>query len=258
MKMFKNCIIWRFWGIFDDCCIQKIKSTSTITCKHLDGHQSRQYSEIFDLCWYDGYAPIHNHAVGEQSFIVGRRRTFLHLINPTTQERALNIPHVMCHQSLTPTATATATDPPPAISPIMHSRLVCKNPQSQKYFQTPKIFQTSKPPKFLDQKSPVHWEAIFCYGTDTQTDDWRTSQLLDWIGPEGRFSGKSVNPNSPLPGQSSFTRLLLLPISGHRLWRHRKPQHCTATYNIVPCSTVQCSTVQCTTLPCIAVQCSVV
>ena len=33
---------------------------------------------------------------------------------------------VTCHLSITP--TATATDPPPANSPIMHSRLVAKTP----------------------------------------------------------------------------------------------------------------------------------
>ena len=31
--------------------------------------------------------------------------------------------HVACHLSLTPTATSTATHPPPANSPIKHSKL---------------------------------------------------------------------------------------------------------------------------------------
>ena len=39
---------------------------------------------------------------------------------------------VTCHLSLTPTAIATATDPTPAISPLMHSRLVFKDPKTQK------------------------------------------------------------------------------------------------------------------------------
>ena len=41
--------------------------------------------------------------------------------------------HVTCHLSLTP--TATATEPPPAYSPIMHSRLVCKEPKTKKKLQ---------------------------------------------------------------------------------------------------------------------------
>ena len=37
-----------------------------------------------------------------------------------------HVSRVACHLSLTP--TATATDPPPANSPIMYSRLVRKEP----------------------------------------------------------------------------------------------------------------------------------
>ena len=37
---------------------------------------------------------------------------------------------VTCHLSLTP--TATDTDPPPANSPIMHSRLVAKTQKTKK------------------------------------------------------------------------------------------------------------------------------
>ena len=39
------------------------------------------------------------------------------------------VSHVTCHLSLTP--TATDTDLPPDNSPIMHCRLVCKDPKSE-------------------------------------------------------------------------------------------------------------------------------
>ena len=41
-----------------------------------------------------------------------------------------HVSRVLCHLSQTP--TATATDPPTANSPIMHSRLVLKDPKTQK------------------------------------------------------------------------------------------------------------------------------
>ena len=44
---------------------------------------------------------------------------------------------VTCHLSLTP--IAKATDPPPAKSPIMHSRLVGKDPKTQKMAKRKKI-----------------------------------------------------------------------------------------------------------------------
>ena len=47
--------------------------------------------------------------------------------------------HVNCHLSLTP--TATATDPPPANSPTMHSWLVFKDPKYQQKNQNPKDHQ---------------------------------------------------------------------------------------------------------------------
>ena len=58
---------------------------------------------------------------------------------------------VSCYLSLT--KTATTTDPPPDISPIMHSRLVRKDPQPKNY-----------------QKSLVHREQGFQTWTDRQTD----------------------------------------------------------------------------------------
>ena len=63
---------------------------------------------------------------------------------------------VMCHMSgvtfhlspitchLSQTVTATATDPPPAYTPIMHSRLVCKDPQNLKNVKSQKIIELSK------------------------------------------------------------------------------------------------------------------
>ena len=40
----------------------------------------------------------------------------------------IEAPGVVCHMSLT--QTATATDPPPANSPTMHNRMGCKDPKS--------------------------------------------------------------------------------------------------------------------------------
>ena len=41
---------------------------------------------------------------------------------------------VNCHMSLTPTATATVLVPPPANSPTMHSRMICKDHQLRVFF----------------------------------------------------------------------------------------------------------------------------
>ena len=60
----------------------------------------------------------------------------------------LLVSHVTCHLSLTP--TATATDPPPANSPIMHSRLVGKEPKIPKKFKTQIITKTTKTKKGLE------------------------------------------------------------------------------------------------------------
>ena len=76
---------------------------------------------------------------------------------------------VACHLSITP--TASATDPPPANSPNMHSRLVPKDPKTLKKFKTQKIIKTAKTRKCLgyanisdalfDQKFPIYREAGF-------------------------------------------------------------------------------------------------
>ena len=60
----------------------------------------------------------------------------------------------MCH--VTPMPTATVTYPPPAISPTLHSRLVCKDraKKTEKY-QNPLLFKTFISSKFIDQKSPA-------------------------------------------------------------------------------------------------------
>ena len=49
---------------------------------------------------------------------------------------------VICQLSLTP--IATATDPPPANSPIMHSRLFCKDPKNHRIFDNAKNPQNGK------------------------------------------------------------------------------------------------------------------
>ena len=54
-----------------------------------------------------------------------------------------NLPHVAFHMSLTP--TATATDPPPANSPTIHSRMVHKD-QEITFFA--RLFKTEKNCKF--------------------------------------------------------------------------------------------------------------
>ena len=63
-----------------------------------------------------------------------------------------DILHVCCHQSLTP--TAIATDPPPANSPTLHSRLV-----HQDKTQNPKTFQNTKTNSTPQQKSRI-WETL--------------------------------------------------------------------------------------------------
>ena len=103
---------------------------------------------------------------------------------------------VSCQLSVTP--TATATDPTPANSPIMHSRLVAKT-QPPKKFKTQQIIfrkkiyiqrcaNNSDTP--FDQKFPVRREQGFSamVQSDTQTTDSRTLPLRDRIGPVGRFS----------------------------------------------------------------------
>ena len=87
------------------------------------------------------------------------------------------VSRVTCHLSLTPTATATD---PPANSPIMHSRLVCEDPN---ILIRQKIFEMAKPKTFkgyanisdtlFDQKSPVHREAGFLRW-HTHTDRHKT------------------------------------------------------------------------------------
>ena len=83
---------------------------------------------------------------------------------------------VTCPLSLKP--TATSTDPSPANSPIMHSRLVCKDlTTKQKIQKSKKIITTKKTVRYanntdtlFDQMSSVHQEAGF-------PGDSRTLQL---------------------------------------------------------------------------------
>ena len=53
------------------------------------------------------------------------------------------MPHVTCHMSLTP--TAIATDPPPANSPTLHSRMVCKD---KRFFLNARPFKLHSEPQF--------------------------------------------------------------------------------------------------------------
>ena len=55
---------------------------------------------------------------------------------------ACRVSPVTCQLSLTP--TATATDPPPGSSPIMHMWLVPNDPKTQKNYKTQKIIETTK------------------------------------------------------------------------------------------------------------------
>ena len=105
--------------------------------------------------------------------------------------------HVTCHQ-LTP--TAKAIDPPPANSPIMHSRLLCKDPKAPKKSECKKILQTAKIQKkyrgmpiysdiLFDQKSTVHWEARFL--------QWRRQthrHMTDGHGNVGNTSKSGHHP----------------------------------------------------------------
>ena len=101
---------------------------------------------------------------------------------------------VSCHLSLAP--TGTATDPHPANSPIMHSRLVCKDHKTKQKYQKAKNHWNNKTPKMC-RGIPILaiWSStrshrptgkrVFPYGTDRHSEDSRTSQLRDWIGPVG-------------------------------------------------------------------------
>ena len=79
-----------------------------------------------------------------------------------------HVPHVMCHLSLTP--TASATNPLPANSPTLNSMLVLKvlKKKRQKKEKTNGIGKNQKRYRytnisntFFDHKSPVHWGATF-------------------------------------------------------------------------------------------------
>ena len=92
--------------------------------------------------------------------------------------------HVICHLLLTP--TATATDPSPAKSLTMHSRLVCKDPKKPKTKFKAKNNWNAKNPKMSRGIliSAIHWKAGFPK-VDKKTL-WRTSQpILNW--PMRRF-----------------------------------------------------------------------
>ena len=93
---------------------------------------------------------------------------------------------VNCHMSLT--HTATAIDPPPANSPIMHSRLVRKDSKIGTNFKTQKIIETTETHKWLDvcqfllyALSPEVSSSLGSGWLDTHM----TFGLSNCIGPEG-------------------------------------------------------------------------
>ena len=84
-----------------------------------------------------------------------------------------------CHRSLT--ATATATDPPPSISPTMHSRLVHKDPKKPKH---KKSLKRQKPKSRGVQKLVIHsltrsLQSTGKWGFQTWTDRQTDRQVTD-------------------------------------------------------------------------------
>ena len=65
--------------------------------------------------------------------------------------------------------TATATDPPTANSPIMHSRLVCKDPKTRKNFKTLNIIETAKM-----KTSRIMPKLVICSSTKSLKSTGRT------------------------------------------------------------------------------------
>ena len=119
---------------------------------------------------------------------------------------ACHLSPVTCHRSLTPAARASY--PPPANSPIMQSKLVCKDLRTPN-FLTQKNYQSSKNQKMSIvvpilatdlQKSPVHREAgLAMVQTDTHTHTHArlmdiTNQRLNW--PSGPNQLKSCTYKS--------------------------------------------------------------
>ena len=101
-----------------------------------------------------------------------------------------HVSRVACHLSLTP--TAKATDPCPASSPTVHSRLVCTDPTKWKFQNALNHWDSKRyasiSDMLFDQKSPVHREAGFPNvdrQTDIQVKDV-AAYRLNW--PRDRFS----------------------------------------------------------------------
>ena len=93
---------------------------------------------------------------------------------------------VTCHLSLT--LTATASDPSPAKSPIIHSRLVRKDPRPK----NAKYHWNNQNPKtsvgipiigicFSTRNLQSTGKQVFCDGTSTHTHNIQTSRPRDWI-----------------------------------------------------------------------------
>ena len=103
---------------------------------------------------------------------------------------------VTCHLSLTP--TATATDPSPANSPIMHSRLVCQpnfspSSKAQSHWNNKKT-NTSRGMPILPIRSStrsLQFTGKRGFHDGRQTDNLRTSRLRAWLNqPSGPIQWK--------------------------------------------------------------------
>ena len=103
------------------------------------------------------------------------------------------VSYVTCHLSLTP--TAKATDPPPAISPTMHSKFAKTEPQSRKHVKTQKIMETFKKRgsqlcnfrnTLFEQKSPAILVPVADRRYDPKHINGNCILRLNW--PRGQFS----------------------------------------------------------------------
>ena len=108
--------------------------------------------------------------------------------------KTCHVSRVLCHLSQTP--TATATDPPTANSPIMHSRLVLKDPKTQKNAKLKKNLNNKN--QNLCRGNPIlaihsitrslQFTGKLGLRDGTHTHNLWTLHHRDWIKPVGRFS----------------------------------------------------------------------
>ena len=77
--------------------------------------------------------------------------------------------HVTCHLSLTP--TASDTDPPPANSPILQSKLVCKDPKTHFFLQNAKDSENRQKTE-ISRGMPI---LAICSSTSPPGSQWANS-----------------------------------------------------------------------------------